>query len=947
MTPEQWQEVKQIVEFARELDPTSRDGFLDKYCPDAELRAEVESLLAADASEGHFLDPPVTLDSQVSRLEDESIPDRVGDYRILQKIGEGGMGTVYVAEQQRPIRRTVALKIIKWGMDSKEVLARFEAERQALAMMDHPNVAKVLDAGATPQGRPYFVMELIRGESLIEYCDKQRLSMRERLRLFIQVCEGVQHAHHKGIIHRDIKPANILVQLQGDEAVPKIIDFGVARATAQRLTERTVFTEFGNLIGTPDYMSPEQAEMTVQDIDTRTDIYSLGVVLYELLAGALPFDSQSLREGGFDEIRRRIREKEPPKPSVRVSSLGEATQESARRRNTDRRQLVRALRGDLDWVVLKALEKDRTRRYSSASDFAEDLQLFLVDQPVSAGPPGSWYRLRKFLVRNRVVVGVLSLIGVALMVTVTTTLENRLEVASLRSASKALSVPYSLWILEDEPFSPVLLDKLTPDTIRVLRSLERSERHGFSLAVGLSVLLNENPEHWRSGRIRDGTDRLLEIAEDSAVILVFAANAYQLLGEYEQAIACLERALELSQEQLTEEFFFADNIGEVELKMATLLRLVGDLEGSSTYYERAKQRGEGSREEECLLALERDGPNSHSKICDEALQEGAGLWLAEYWVRRGFMRTAYSILWSWPYWEMDELLALWHEPGFDRLRGEREFELLTLEAEAELQDNVEGRSHNAPFKVTAVEGPTVARYDDPSHSTLRVRFSGQPRFPVVVKLQLNCSWYECPPAQIFENSEDDWLVVSERWHTCGQPHSAELSETNLLSRRTSTHQWIENDGSWEYRRLWKGMVVDSLPDEQMNIKVYIVDSNGDFDTAELEVSCELPKLEITSPSTVTIQSGEDPLDWSFRITPNAVAPLLLQMENARCPSQVGCRTGVSYLFREIPESGQLVADKAWLCPPGPKDRTMRYRVVLSDLVGNRTERDMEILCLAN
>jgi non-specific serine/threonine protein kinase/serine/threonine-protein kinase len=313
---------------------------------------------------------------------------RIGRYKLLRVLGEGGMGIVYLAQQQKPVKREVALKVIKPGMDSKRVIARFEAEQQALALMEHPHVARVHDAGLTPSGRPYFVMEHVKGVPITEYCDRHRLTIEDRLRLFLHVCEAVQHAHQKGIIHRDIKPSNILVTIEDQEAVPKVIDFGVARAVSQPLTDRTFHTEQGQLIGTPEYMSPEQVDLSNQDVDTRTDVYSLGVVLYELVAGVLPFDPQTLREHGIDGARKVICEEEPQTPSTKLSrtSVEEST-ESAQRRRTDPRQLQRKLRGDLDWITLKSMEKDRTRRYASAGELATDIQRHLNYEPVMAGRP--------------------------------------------------------------------------------------------------------------------------------------------------------------------------------------------------------------------------------------------------------------------------------------------------------------------------------------------------------------------------------------------------------------------------------------------------------------------------------------------------------------------------------------------------------------------------------
>src|SRR5712692_3241288 len=325
--------------------------------------------------------------AQPLRAPTESRATRIGPYKLLQRLGEGGMGSVWMAEQTGPVRRKVALKVIKPGMDSANVLARFEAERQALALMDNPNIAKVFDAGATEAGRPYFVMELVKGIPFTKYCDEQRLSIRERLELFIPVCQAIQHAHQKGIIHRDLKPSNVLVAQYDGQPVPKVIDFGVAKAMGQQLTERTLFTEFGAVIGTLEYMSPEQAEFNQLDIDTRSDIYSLGVLLYQLLTGTTPLSRESVQKGALDELLRCIREQEPPRPSTRLSESKDALPGISAQRQLDPAQLTRLVRGDLDWIVMKALEKDRNRRYETANSLAMDLQRHLQDEPVLARPP--------------------------------------------------------------------------------------------------------------------------------------------------------------------------------------------------------------------------------------------------------------------------------------------------------------------------------------------------------------------------------------------------------------------------------------------------------------------------------------------------------------------------------------------------------------------------------
>src|SRR5580765_1367272 len=384
--------------------PEVRAAYLENACgTDTALRQRVEALLRAAQSAGDFLEePPTGLaagdgSTLVVTGLSEKPGDRIGRYKLLQQIGEGGCGVVYMAEQEEPVRRRVALKVIKLGMDTKSVIARFEAERQALALMDHPNIAKVLDAGASDTGRLYFVMELVRGIKITDYCDQNNLSTEERLRLFTQVCQAIQHAHQKGIIHRDIKPSNILVTISepGSSGCPKVIDFGIAKATTgQRLTDKTVFTAFEQFIGTPAYMSPEQAMMTSLDIDTRTDIYALGVLLYELLTGQTPFDAKDLMAAGLDAMRRIIHEQEPARPSTRLSTLLAADLTVvASHRHAEPPKLIHLVRGDLDWIVMKALEKDRTRRYDTANGLAMDIQRHLNTEPVVARPSSIGYKL--------------------------------------------------------------------------------------------------------------------------------------------------------------------------------------------------------------------------------------------------------------------------------------------------------------------------------------------------------------------------------------------------------------------------------------------------------------------------------------------------------------------------------------------------------------------------
>jgi len=381
-----------------------RQEFLDSSCAgDTALRAEVEALLEASDKAGSFLQfsaplPGASIDASAPAERPGTL---IGPYKLLQQLGEGGMGTVFMAEQTHPVQRKVALKVIKLGMDTRQVIARFEAERQALAMMDHVNIARVLDAGATETGRPYFVMELVHGMPITKYCDDNHLTPRERLELFVPVCHAIQHAHQKGIIHRDIKPSNVMITLYDGKPVPKLIDFGVAKATEQKLTERTLYTQYGTMVGTLEYMSPEQAEMSALGIDTRSDIYSLGVLLYELLTGGTPLSQKRIKEAAHAEIIRMIKEEDPPKPSTRLSDSGEALASISANRQMEPAKLTRLVRGELDWIVMKCLEKDRNRRYETANGFAMDVQRYLADEPVQACPPSAGYRVRKFVWRNK------------------------------------------------------------------------------------------------------------------------------------------------------------------------------------------------------------------------------------------------------------------------------------------------------------------------------------------------------------------------------------------------------------------------------------------------------------------------------------------------------------------------------------------------------------------
>jgi len=448
-----------------------------------------------------------------------------GRYKLIEELGKGGMGIVYKAEQIYPVKRTVALKIIKLGMDTNQVVARFEAERQALAVMDHPNIAKVYDAGATASGRPYFVMELVRGVPFTEYCDKHKLNTDERLELFMPVCQAIQHAHHKGVIHRDLKPSNVLVTVQEGTPVPKIIDFGIAKATDHRLTERTLFTEQGQLIGTPAYMSPEQAEMSGLDVDTRTDIYSLGVMLYELLVGEQPFDPKALRSAGFGEIQRIIRETDPPKASTRLSNLGDAQKSIAEHRRTDPSSLHRQLKGDLDWIIMKAMEKDRTRRYDTANGLAVDIQHYISNEPVLARPPSATYRMAKFAKRHKVG------LGAGLFVVAALVLGLALATTGLIRAKRAEAIVATE---RDRANQEAETSKQVSDfMIELFKVSDPSEALGNTITA--REILDKGAENIEK--------EMKDQPEIQATLMGTMGLVYQSLGLYEQATALLENAL--------------------------------------------------------------------------------------------------------------------------------------------------------------------------------------------------------------------------------------------------------------------------------------------------------------------------------------------------------------------------------------------------------------------
>jgi serine/threonine protein kinase len=535
--------VKELFGAALELDPRERTAFLDRQCEgDRELREEVEALLDADASAGSFLQHPILEPPTANSSEADVFEIIIGPYRLLELIGEGGMGEVWLAEQKQPVRRRVAIKLIKAGMDTREVVTRFESERQALALMDHPAIAKVFDAGSTLRGRPYIAMEYVAGIPITTYCDKHKLTVRQRMELFIPVCEGVQHAHQKAIIHRDLKPSNVLVTAIDGKPMPRIIDFGVAKATSQKLTAGTLYTRIGALVGTLGYMSPEQADRIGEDIDTRTDIYSLGAVLYELLVGAIPLEIGNLP---YDEVLRHLRDQDAPRPSSKLRALGSDSVAIAKKRGSDPRALVRQLRGDLDAIVLKALEKDRARRYASAAGLAADINRYLHNEPVVAHPPSTAYRARKYVRRHRLgvavaAIGILLLAGFAIVQSVEVRHIARERDRAQRERDRA--------------------DRMTQFMTGIFKVPGPGEGRGNSITAR-EILDDASNEIGTS---------LNNDPELQAKMMVTLAQSYADLGIYSRAQPLVERAVEIQQRIIGPEH--RDTLSSMRL-LATILRL--------------------------------------------------------------------------------------------------------------------------------------------------------------------------------------------------------------------------------------------------------------------------------------------------------------------------------------------------------------------------------------
>ena len=572
-----------------------RDSYLARECAgDAALLDRVVALLNAHDHAGHVIDQPANGDPDQTAgyapTSEQPGPIIAGRYKLLEEIGQGGMGTVWAAEQTSPVRRKVALKLIKAGMDSRSVLARFEAERQALALMDHPNIAKVLDGGLTDSGRPFFVMEYVKGVPITEYCDATRLSVEERLTLFIQVCSALQHAHQKGIIHRDLKPSNILVAPYDDKPVPKVIDFGLAKAIHQSLTDKTLYTAHEMVLGTPLYMSPEQAQLNNLDIDTRADIYSLGVLLYELLTGTTPLERQRFKEAAWDEMRRMIREEEPPRPSTRLSTT-DTLPSLATFRHTEPAKLKKLVRGELDWIVMKALEKDRTRRYETAVGLARDIQRYLDDEVVEARPPSAGYRIGKFVRRHKGQVIAAGLVLLALLAGIAGTTWGLIREArantrlaqslhretkanvDLSAANAKVKARYDLAMDAIKTFHTGVSEDflLKEEKFKDLR--HRLLKSALDFYGKLSALLGTETDIASRRALGDSNFELAKLAEK--------------VGRKDDALAAHRAVLAMREELAAEQTADAEakaDVGRSLVEVASLLRLTGQVDAALVTY---------------------------------------------------------------------------------------------------------------------------------------------------------------------------------------------------------------------------------------------------------------------------------------------------------------------------------------------------------------------------
>jgi hypothetical protein len=589
-----------------------RADYLDQACEnDPELRGLIEQLVVNHFLAGDFLDKPVaqfaaTIDTTGNPPIAEKPGTQIGPYKLLQQIGEGGMGAVYMAEQTQPVQRKVAVKVIKAGMDSRPVIARFEAERQALAMMDHVNIARVLDAGTTEAGRPYFVMELVHGVPITTYCDDNHLTPRQRLELFVPVCQAIQHAHQKGIIHRDIKPSNVMITLYDGKPVPKVIDFGVAKATEQKLTERTLFTQYGTMVGTLEYTSPEQAELSALGVDTRSDIYSLGVLLYELLTGSTPLSRKRVRESAYSEVVRMIKEEEPPRPSTRLSDSGEALVSISAQRHMEPAMLTRLVRGELDWIVMKTLEKDRNRRYDTATGLANDVQRYLNDEPVLACPPSALYRFRKLARRNKRVLATVGLVALAL---VAGTVVSAWQAIRATDAFKQAKSNYDL--AED----------------RAEQNRQNLERLKVANALLDRGRLNANAREWDDAHA--AFTRAAELRPDHVSVWVERGDLYARLGLWDLAAADIARECELREPDATMRWY----------RHALLRLYVGDADGYRKVCRRMRERFSRTNNpysateviRTCMLA---PGPDADLaelvKLAQHAVVNESGSWYSLY-----------------------------------------------------------------------------------------------------------------------------------------------------------------------------------------------------------------------------------------------------------------------------------------------------------------------------